>query len=74
MAGRIADQVGGQHYQTKRPQPITVIEDWGLGYHLGNALKYIARQGDKGGAEDIKKAIWYLERFVQLGSVPEDQK
>jgi hypothetical protein len=30
-----------------------------------NAIKYIWRWHDKGGTEDIKKAIWYLNRLLQ---------
>jgi len=44
-----------------------VIEDWELPFHLGNALKYIARAGRKDPSkvrEDISKAIWYLERYA----------
>ena len=32
------------------------------GYLKGNALKYIWRERHKGGAEDLDKAGWYLER------------
>jgi hypothetical protein len=44
---------------------IKVIEAWGLGFCLGNAVKYIARAGKKGSdteIEDLKKALWYLKR------------
>lgn len=53
------------HYIAGRTiEPIDVIEDWALGYHLGNTLKYIARAGRKGDpVEDIDKAIWYLTRY-----------
>ena len=47
---------------------IKVVEAWGLGYHLGNATKYIARAGKKPGAdtvEDLKKAIWYIQREIE---------
>jgi hypothetical protein len=41
-----------------------VIEAFGLGYHLGAALKYILRCGRKGAPEtDIDKAIRYLQRY-----------
>ena len=34
-------------------------------YHVGNAIKYIFRAPFKGRlVEDLKKAIWYLERAV----------
>jgi hypothetical protein len=45
---------------------IDVIEDWNLDFHLGNALKYIARAEHKGHAlEDLKKARWYLNRKIE---------
>lgn len=56
------------HYsEGRRYEPIDVIEDWGLGFHLGNAVKYIARCGRKEGedpSECLRKAVWYLEREI----------
>ena len=53
------------HYTFGKIEVITAIEDWGLGYHLGNAIKYIARAGLKGSPiEDLKKARWYLDRAI----------
>lgn len=65
----IPKQVSGSHYEKLSPQPIEVIEKWKLSFHLGNALKYIARAGSKPGTtktEDLQKAIWYLEREIEL--------
>ena len=49
-------------------ETIKVIEAWELGFHLGNAVKYISRAGkkdpDKAGT-DIDKAIWYLQRYLE---------
>ena len=46
-------------------QTILVIEAWGLGYCLGNVLKYISRAGKKDDAlQDLKKARWYLDREI----------
>lgn len=62
-----------KHYLAGRKlEPIDVIEDWGLGFHLGCALKYISRAGRKGPElEDIEKAIWYLTRYKnQLKETP----
>ena len=36
-----------------------------FGFNLGNALKYIWRNEHKNGAEDIKKAIWYLNDYLK---------
>jgi hypothetical protein len=47
-------------------EAIKVIEAWGLGFCLGNAVKYIARHEHKGAPlEDLKKARWYLDREIQ---------
>ena len=54
------------HYNQGKIEVIDVIEDWDLGFHLGNTVKYIARAKHKGNFErDIKKAIWYLERLLK---------
>ena len=51
------------HYQGKGLEAIQVIEDWELGYHLGNAVKYILRAGKKGDRkQDLEKALWYVRR------------
>ncbi len=55
------------HYQRLKPEPIEVIESWGLGFHLGSALEYIARAPYKGQeARDLTAAIWYIKRHLQL--------
>lgn len=42
------------------------IRKQGLSFHLGNAIKYICRAEYKGTkAEDLKKAIHYLENELQ---------
>lgn len=49
-------------------EAIKVIEAWGLGFCLGNTVKYIARAGKKDEAktlEDLKKARWYLDRHIE---------
>ena len=47
-------------------EPIKIIEHYGLGFHLGNCIKYLLRAGKKGDAlEDLEKAKWYLERHIQ---------
>lgn len=46
-------------------EAIKVIEAWGLGFCLGNAVKYIARAGKKGVlVQDLKKARWYIDREI----------
>ncbi|MDK9870653.1 MAG: DUF3310 domain-containing protein [Staphylococcus equorum] len=33
-----------------------------VAYHIGNAIKYLARSPHKNGKEDVAKAKWYIER------------
>ena len=65
----MTDMINPAHYRGDRKfEPIEVIEDWGLNYRLGNALKYISRNGRKPGEdprEGLRKAIWYLEREIE---------
>ena len=55
------------HYNSGGIEVIDVIEDWGLGFCLGNALKYICRAGRKTNdpLEDLKKAQWYIRRAMR---------
>lgn len=53
------------HYTRGKIEVIDFIEDQQLPYHLGNVIKYIARAGHKGDKlEDLKKARWYLDRYI----------
>jgi hypothetical protein len=54
------------HYNKGKFEVIDVIEDWNLGFNLGNAVKYIARAEHKGTQLiDLEKAKWYLTREIQ---------
>lgn len=58
-----------KHYNHGNIEAIEVIEDWGLDFHLGNAVKYICRAGKKDSStniEDLEKALWYIKRKVKL--------
>lgn len=53
------------HYQANGVEAIDVIDAFGLGFNLGNAVKYLLRAGRKGDAlTDLKKARWYLDREI----------
>ena len=56
------------HYTFGKIEVIDFIEDKKLGFHLGNAVKYISRAGRKDPAktvEDLRKAAWYLNRQIE---------
>ena len=69
MSTEIKDNVNHpSHYTDGKIEVIDFIEDKKLNYHRGNAIKYIARAGKKHKnkeIEDLRKAIWYLEREIQ---------
>ena len=55
------------HYTDGAIEVIDYIEDKRLGYHLGNAVKYISRAGKKDPSktvEDLQKAVWYIQRHI----------
>lgn len=57
-------QQGGDHYKKYRIQPAEFINMNDMFFAEGCAIKYICRHQDKGKAEDIKKAIHYLEMIL----------
>lgn len=60
-----------EHYRGNKYEAIDIIEDYNLGFNLGNAVKYILRCEKKGNKiEDIQKAIWYLDREIYMENNP----
>lgn len=56
-----------RHYVQMQPEPIEVIESWGLDFHRAQVLKYVARAPHKDSfVEDLKKARWYLDRLIAI--------
>lgn len=56
------------HYTDGKIEVIDFIEDKGLNFHRGNAVKYIARAGKKDKfkeIEDLEKAAWYINREIE---------
>ena len=68
-SGKVCDNVNHPaHYTFGNIEVIDFIEDKKLGFHLGNAVKYISRAGRKDPArtvEDLRKAAWYLNRQIE---------
>lgn len=75
---RVNDPVNHpSHYTDGNIEVIDFIEDKKLNFHRGNAVKYISRAGKKDPGkekEDIKKAIWYLQRDVERMEAAEQEK
>lgn len=58
-------QVGGSHYKAEY-QHWDWAEDIGLGYLEGAGSAYVLRWQSKGGVEDLKKAIHFVEKLIEI--------
>lgn len=65
-------QEGGDHYQKLGDyQPWKVLSKWMTpeelkGFAKGTVIAYLAREQDKGGRMDIKKAMHTLQIYLEL--------
>lgn len=59
------------HYRSDTPyETIKVLKAWLTaeqyqGFLIGNSIKYQSRYRNKGGIEDLKKAMWYLNKYLE---------
>lgn len=61
----LKEQVGGNHYKSFKIQPIEFITINGLGYIVGNIIKYVCRYKVKNGIEDLRKARHYIDMLIE---------
>ena len=59
------------HYETGKFECIDVMletqgKDAVLNFCLCNAFKYLYRHNRKNGIEDVKKAKWYVDKYIEL--------
>ena len=59
------NQIGGNHYSKLAIQPMEYALKNGLNYAQANVVKYVTRYKDKGGIEDLRKAIHCIELLIQ---------
>ena len=59
-------QIGGNHYSKLRIQPIEYCVANDLGGPELSVIKYVTRFKDKGGLEDLRKAIHVIELMIEL--------
>ena len=60
------NRIEPSYYKKGKIEVIDFIEDQDLDFHLGNVVKYICRCKEKNGIEDLRKALWYLQRAISL--------
>ena len=58
-------QIAGSHYQGFKIQPSKFVIENKMLFPEGCAIKYICRHQSKGKAEDIEKAMHYLEMILE---------
>ena len=58
-------QIGGSHYKKYKIQPSRFINENKILFAEGNAIKYICRHQDKGGRQDLEKAIHYIQMILE---------
>jgi len=62
------DPIKPDYYNDTKITPFDVIDDWGLNFYLGNAVKYIKRAGKKAGnsrLQDLKKIREYIDHEIR---------
>lgn len=67
---RERDTINPAHYKSHPSGIECIVVTEHMSFNLGNAVKYIWRAGLKNTnpSEDLKKAIWYLERELKRRS------
>lgn len=67
-------QVGGNHYKKLAIQPIEYCHRNGLGACETLAIRYVTRWKDKGGIQDLEKAIHCIQLLIEMeGHEPEPE-
>lgn len=61
-------QIGGNHYSKFAIQPTEFIYKNNIPFIEGCAIKYLCRWKDKGGVQDLDKAIHFIEMLKELNN------
>ena len=70
MGGTNEKQIGGDHYKKMAIQPWDYIAANDLGFFEGNIVKYVTRWRKKQNLDDLRKAQHYLEKLIELHTLP----
>ena len=58
-------QISGSHYKTMKIQPLEYALENDLGVCEHAVVKYVSRWREKGGVDDLRKAIHYCEILIE---------
>jgi hypothetical protein len=61
----LAKQVGGRHYKGLAIQPVEYCMANELGGMEFSVVKYVSRWREKGGIQDLEKALHYIEMLIE---------
>lgn len=67
------NQIGGNHYKSMMIQPLEYALANNLGICEHAVIKYISRWRDKGGVDDLRKAVHYCEILIEKETAPKDK-
>jgi len=59
-------QIGGNHYQNFKIQPVEFIMKNDLDFCQGNIIKYVCRHGFKDGIKDLEKVKHYIDLLIDF--------
>ena len=75
ISGDIDNAIRPSHYASSNPD-VPPIQMWdyalsqNLGFFEGNIIKYVSRWRQKGGVQDLQKALTYLQRLIDSQGSP----
>ena len=75
VSGDINNSIRPSHYWSQNPD-VPPIQMWdyalsqNLGFFEGNIIKYVSRWRNKGGVQDLQKALTYLQRLIDSQGSP----
>ena len=61
-------QIGGQHYQQFKIQPVEFCYKNNIPYLEATAIKYLCRWREKNGIEDLEKAKHYIDLLIEFNN------
>lgn len=65
-----SQQVGGSHYKDMAIQPAEYILKNKIGWAEGTAIAYLSRWRQKGGVEDLRKALHTIQLLIEAEGTP----
>jgi len=75
VSGDMHNSIRPAHYESSNPD-VPPIQMWdyalsqNLGFFEGNIIKYVSRWRNKGGVQDLQKAMTYLQRLIDSQGSP----